>query len=131
MLRPVTGGSVRDDEEREGDFLREAASVVAGLAPEDRLEGCLVLPLRLSAAVAGCGVDLHTACSLLVGLRTVLITVAGIDGAHEPTPLVVGDRRQAILTLASYLDGLFGRCCSHLGVDADDLLDRILVDLAA
>ena len=93
------------------DFRREVGDVIARLATGDRAEGCLTPALLLSASLRRCGLhgDLHEACDELLVLRRALLQTAPLDAAHEPVPLVVGDRRQALLTLAAYLDDLLER----------------------
>jgi hypothetical protein len=90
-------------------FLREAAVGVADLVGEDLIPGNLTLPLCVSTWMATWGVDLDHACALMLELRSALLAVSGLDQASEPVPLMGGDRRNAIITLAVYLHGLVER----------------------
>ena len=93
------------------DFRRLAGDVIAQLLPVDRQEGCLTPALLLSASLRRCGLDrdLDVACDELLVLRKGLLATSPLDGAHEPVPLVVGDRSQALLNLTSYIDDLLDR----------------------
>lgn len=91
------------------EFLREAALGVAGIIPEDLDPGNLTIPLGVSAWIVRSDVDLAEACDALLELRGAFLTVSGLDRRSEPVPLLGGDRRTSVLTLAVYLDGLLDR----------------------
>jgi hypothetical protein len=91
------------------EFLREAALGVAGIIPEDLDPGNLTIPLGVSAWIVRSDVDLAEACDALLELRGAFLSVSGLDRASEPVPLLGGDRRTSVLTLAVYLDGLLDR----------------------
>ena len=110
--------------------LRAAASVIRDLVPEDRVDGCLTLPLVLSAWVRRHDLDLDDACDALVELRRAVIATATLDAACEPVPLVVGDRRRAVLTLAGYLDDLVDRAARAGGTDRGAVIESAFAVLA-
>lgn len=110
-------------------FLRSAARAIAGLTPEDRSQGCLTLPLLMSASIASSGVDLHQACDGMLVLRDSILQASAVDPASEPIPLVVGDRRQAVLSLAVYVDGLVSRAARAVAAARDDVVERALAAL--
>jgi hypothetical protein len=94
------------------DFRRAAGDVIAQLLPADRRDGSLTPALLLSASLRRCGLDhdLDLACEELLVLRSGLLAASpAVDAAHEPVPLVVGDRRLALLNLTAYLDDLLER----------------------
>lgn len=94
------------------DFRRAAGAVIAQLIPADRREGSLTPALLLSASLRRCGLDrdLDLACEELLDLRKGLLAASpALDAAHEPVPLVVGDRRHALASLTTYLDDLLER----------------------
>ena len=96
-------------ESAQRSFLREAAHGVAGILPEDLELGILTVPLGVSTWMARSDVDLSQACDLLLELRSAFLSVSGLDQRTEPVPLLGGDRRTSVLTLAVYLDGLVER----------------------
>jgi hypothetical protein len=108
------------------EFLRTAARAIAGLVPEDRSQGCLTLPLLMSASIASSGVDLYQACDRLLALRDSILQASSVDPASEPIPLVVGDRRQAVLSLAVYVDGLVSRAARAVAAARADIVERAL-----
>jgi hypothetical protein len=107
------------------DFRRDVGDVIARLASADRAEGCLTPALLLSASLRRCGLDrdLEEACDELLVLRRALLQTAPLDAAHEPVPLVVGDRRQALLTLATYLDDLLDRAARAGGCRREEVVE--------
>jgi hypothetical protein len=111
------------------EFLRSAARAIAGLLPEDRSQGCLTLPLLMSASIASSGVDLRQACDGMLALRSSILAASAVDPAGEPTPLVVGDRRQAVLSLAVYLDGLVSRAARAVAGARHEVVERALAIL--
>jgi hypothetical protein len=110
-------------------FLREAAVGVADLVGEDMSPGNLTLPLCVSTWVARSDVDLDHACALMLALRSALLAVSGLDRASEPVPLMGGDRRNAIVTLAVYLHGLVERGARLAATSRLELADAALSHL--
>jgi hypothetical protein len=90
-------------------FLREAAFGVAAIIEEDLDPGILTLPLGVSTWIVRSDIDLAEACDAMLRLRAAFLTVSGLDQRSEPVPLMGGDRRTSVLTLAVYLDGLVER----------------------
>jgi hypothetical protein len=93
----------------ERSFLREAALGVAGIIPEDLDPGNLTIPLGVSTWIVRSDVDLARRATPCWRLRDAFLTVSGLDRRSEPVPLLGGDRRTSVLTLAVYLDGLVDR----------------------
>lgn len=112
-------------------FLRDAARGVAAIIPEDLDHGNLTLPLGVSAWIVRSDVDLAEACEALLELRSAFLAVSGLDRDSEPVPLLGGDRRTSVLTLAVYLDGLLGRAARRTGVTRTELAEAALELLAA
>jgi hypothetical protein len=109
--------------------LRAAACAIRDIVPDDRREGCLTLPLVLSSWLRLHRLDLDDACDALVELRHGVVATAGLDAASEPVPLVVGDRRRAVVSLATYLDGLVERAAWAGGTDREAVLESALAAL--
>jgi hypothetical protein len=107
-------------------FLREAAIGVAGIIPEDLDPGNLTIPLGVSAWIVRGDVDLDQACEAMMGLRTAFLTVSGLDQRSEPVPLLGGDPRTSVLTLAVYLDGLLDRGTRLAGITRTELAEAAL-----
>ena len=115
----------------EVDFVREAAHAIAALTPDDRAPDCLTLPLVVSASMRRGRVDLDQACVGMLALRDGLLATSGVDKSVEPVPLVVGDRRRALLSLAAYLDGLVGRAARAASIGRREVVDRALILIAS
>ena len=79
--------------------------------------------------MARSAIGLDRACDVLLHLRAALLAVSALDQRSEPVPLVAGDRRQAVLTLAVYLDGLVGRACRLAGTTREELAEAALAHL--
>jgi hypothetical protein len=105
----------------EGRFLHEAALGVADMLPEDLEAGNLTIPFCVSIWIRRSDIDLSGACEALLQLRSALVEVSGLDRRSEPVPLLAGDRRNAILGLAVYLDGLVERGARQSGTTRQDL----------
>lgn len=105
-------------------FLRAAGDVLAGVLPADRGAGSLTSTLCISASLRLAGLDreLDTACRALLDLRRGVLEVGVLDAAHEPVPLVVGDRRRAVLGLFGYLDDLVDRAARAAGLPRGDVV---------
>jgi hypothetical protein len=114
-------------------FARAAGDVIGGLAADDRRDGCLTLPLLVSAALHDSGLDrdLDQACRSLLALREAVLATASIESGCEPVPLVAGERRHALLHLTSYLDDLVERAARAGGCRRGDAVAAALAWLAA
>jgi hypothetical protein len=119
-------------EMEEEAFARAAGETIAGLAPLDRREGSLTLALLLSACLRRCGLDsrLDRACAALMRLRASLLRTSELDAMSEPVPLVVGDRRHAVLSLSVYLDELVERASLSGGLGRTAVVGAALAQLA-
>jgi hypothetical protein len=123
----VRGAQARANPEAvQGAFLREAALGVAGIIPEDLDPGNLTLPLGVSAWIVRSDVDLAQACQAMLALRSAFVRVSGLDQVSEPVPLLGGDRRTSVLTLAVYLDGLMDRGARLAGCSRTELAEAAL-----
>jgi hypothetical protein len=127
----VRGAQARAPEQTvERSFLREAALGVAGIIPEDRDPGNLTVPLGVSTWIVKSEIDLAQACEAMLALRTAFLDVSGLDRRSEPVPLLGGDRKTSVLTLAVYLDGLVDRGARMAGTTRTELAEAAL-DLLA
>ncbi|MGH9016978.1 MAG: hypothetical protein ACRDY1_04435 [Acidimicrobiales bacterium] len=113
-------------DEIQRSFLREAAHGVAGIVPEDLDPGILTLPLGVSAWIVRSDIDLADACEALLALRGAFLAASGLDRRSEPVPLLGGDRRTTVLTLAVYLNGLVERGSRTAGTTRTELADAAL-----
>jgi hypothetical protein len=114
-------------------FVRAAGEAIGRLGAADRHDGCLTLPLLVSAALRDCGLDrdLDQACRSLLALRDAVLASGALQAACEPVPLVVCERRQALLHLTSYLDDLVDRAARAGGCRRGDVAAAALAWLAA
>ncbi len=122
----MRGAQARARPQVHGAFLREAALGVAGIIPEDLDPGNLTIPLGLSAWIVRNDVDLTDACAALLALRSAFLRVSGLDQRSEPVPLLGGDRRTSLLTLAVYLDGVLDRGSRRAGMTRTELAEAAL-----
>jgi hypothetical protein len=104
---------------------------LACLEPEDLLEGNLTLPLGISAWLRRSGADLTDAVQAMLDIRDALVEVGGLDPRTEPVPLLAGDARTAVLSLAIYLDGLVRRSAAAIGLPRPAVIERVLERLGA
>ena len=107
-------------------FLREAARGVAGIDPDDVDPGNLTIPLEVSRWIVNGDVDLAEACEAMLALRSAFLRVSGLDRPSEPVPLLGGDRRASVLTMAFYLDGLMDRGARSAGTTRAALAEAAL-----
>jgi hypothetical protein len=110
----------------ERSFLREAALGVAGIVPEDLDQGNLTVPLGVSTWIVRSDIDLDQACHALLRLRDAFLAVSGLDRRSEPVPLLGGDRRTSVLTLAVYLDGLVDRGARRARITRHEVAEAAL-----
>ena len=106
--------------------MREAALGVAGIDPEDLETESLALPLGVSVWLSRSDIGVGHACDVLGRLRGAVLEVSGLDRRREPVPLVGGDPRHSIVTLAVYLDGLVGRAARAAGRSRRELAEAAL-----
>jgi hypothetical protein len=119
-------------EVEEEAFARAAGETIAGLAAVDRRDGYLTLALLVSACLRRCGLDssLDRACAGLMRLRASLLRTSELDAMSEPVPLLVGDRRHAVLSLTVYLDELVERASMSGGRGRTAVVGAALAHLA-
>jgi hypothetical protein len=123
----VRGAEARTPEESAPRaFLREAALGVAEIDPEDLDPGNLTIPLGVSTWIVKGDVDLGQACEAMLALRSAFLRVSGLDQASEPVPLLGGDRKVSVLTMAVYLDGLMDRGTRLAGTSRTELAEAAL-----
>ena len=103
---------------------------MAGIIPEDLDPGNLTVPLGVSTWMVRSDIDLAQACEAMLALRTAFLAVSGLDQRSEPVPLLGGDRKTSVLTLAVYLDGLVDRGARMAGTTRTELAEAAL-DLLA
>ena len=87
-------------------FAREAMLGLADLEPEDLSPGNLTVPLGLSLWMRRGRIRVETARDAMLQLRAALLEVSGLDERTEPVPLLVADPVAAVISLATYMDGL-------------------------
>jgi hypothetical protein len=123
----VRGAEARAPEESvPRAFLREAAFGVAGIGPEDLDPGNLTIPLEVSRWLVRGDVDLAQACEAMLALRSAFLRASGLDRSSEPVPLLGGDRKGSVLTMAFYLDGLMDRGARLAGTTRAALAEAAL-----
>ncbi len=115
----------------EEPFTPLMARGLACLEPEDLLEGNLTLALGISAWLRRSGADLTDAVQAMLDIRDALVEVGGLDARTEPVPLLAGEARTAVLSLAIYLDGLVRRSAAVSGVSRSAVVERALERLGA
>ena len=93
-------------------FARDVVRGLAALPPTERRDRELLFLLHLSTWIAQARIDLPTACQTLIGVREALIRAGGMDGRREPVPLVVGDLRVAVASVAVYVGDLIDRAAA-------------------
>lgn len=109
--------------DRSFEFSWLAARGLVRLPLDDVGGDALSLPLCLSLWLRRSGADLAGALHGLLGLRSTLLEVSGLDAASEPVPLTGGDERRSLLNLSIYLHHLIGRAAAAAGIDPVDLVD--------
>jgi len=96
------------------------------LSEEGQAAGPLSLPFGLSAWMMRYGVGVSDTVDAVLGLRSALLEVSGLDSSSEPVPLRVADPVTFVLNLAVYLDGLVSRAARALGVTRGEAADAAL-----
>jgi len=111
------------------DFAPVAARGIAVLAPEDLTRGNLTLELGLSLWMHRSGTGLAGVRAGLLGVRAALLEASGLEQATEPVPLLAGEPRTAVLSLAIYLDGLVERAARRAGLSRTEMVEAALACL--
>jgi len=104
---------------------------LASLDPDDLTDGNLTLQLDMSTWLRRSGLDLTEAVQAMLDVRDALVDVGRLDARTEPVPLLAGDARTAVLSLAIYLDGLVRRAAGAVGVSRRSVVEQALERLAA
>ncbi|MHB1584708.1 MAG: hypothetical protein ACYCU7_09385 [Acidimicrobiales bacterium] len=112
-------------------FAPLVARGLASLDPDDLAEGNLTLQLDLSTWLRRSGLDLTDAVQAMLDVRDALVDVGRLDARTEPVPLLAGDARTAVLSLAIYLDGLVRRAAGAAGLSRRSVVEQALDQLAA
>jgi hypothetical protein len=132
-VRTRDGFSMRPAEEG-GDgphnFARMAGLGLVGFEPEDISDGNLSLPCALGAWLRFAGATLSGACAGLLELRDALVITSGLDARSEPVPLLAGDPRTALISLATYTIGLIHRSAATSGRSATSSVQEALSTLS-
>jgi hypothetical protein len=79
----------------------------------DRSDPRLTLRLLASAALAFTKLDDDQACAAVLALRQAIVDAGSINPRTEPVPLVLRDRRSALVNLIDYLDDLLDRVATE------------------
>jgi hypothetical protein len=112
-------------------FAPLVARGLASLEPDDLADGNLTLELDMSTWLRRSGLDLTDAVQAMLDVRDALVDVGGLDARSEPVPLLAGDARTAVLSLAIYLDGLVRRAAGGAGLSRRSVVEQALDRLAA
>lgn len=99
---------------------------LAGLVRDDLVEGNLTVLFALSAWLCIVGIGTVPASSSLLALHRPLIEASGLDRGSEPVPLLAGDSRVALASLAIYLHGLIERSATHAHTSAATIVEKAL-----
>ncbi len=108
------------------EFAPIAARGIAGLTPHDLTRGNLTMELGLSLWMHRTGTDLRGVRDELISVRGALLEASGLDGKIEPIPLLAGDLRTGVLSLAIYLDGLITRAAEQARTDRAAIVEAAL-----
>jgi hypothetical protein len=82
------------------------------LDEDDLAEGNLTLELGLTLWMTRAGSDLPGVRRALFALRQALLDASPLDEETEPVPLMAGDQRTAVLSLAVYTCDLLARAAA-------------------
>jgi hypothetical protein len=82
---------------------------LVALGPLNVRRDNLSLELGLSLWMRQCGITVEDASDVILGLRNILIEVAGFDQSREPTPFVGRSPELDLVNLTGYLGGLLLR----------------------
>jgi hypothetical protein len=99
----------------------------------DRSDPRLTLHLLASAALAFNKLDDDQACTAVLALREAIVSAGDVNPHTEPVPLVLRDRRSALVNLLDYLDDLLERVAARAGDPSGGrtmLLGRAIILLA-
>jgi hypothetical protein len=107
-LREVSHPALHASPDESG-FLDDVARALWSEFRDAREDADLTVRLLVGASLRRRCVGHETACRALMALRRAIIDSSELDAASEPVPLVVGDRRQGLINLVGYLEGLLAR----------------------
>jgi hypothetical protein len=99
---------------------------LAVLEAEDLTRGNLTLELGLSLWMRRTDSDLFGVRDALLEVRRALLEAAGMDRVSEPIPLLAGDDRTAVLSLAVYIKGLVVRAASAADTSRREIVEAAL-----
>lgn len=108
------------------EFAYEAALGLAEFTSEDLAAGNLTLVFALSAWLRTSRIGVVHACSSLLALRVALLEVSGLEKASEPIPLLAGDPKSSLTTLAFCVHGLVHRAVAHTERTAEVLVEEAI-----
>jgi hypothetical protein len=132
----VEGGSVIDDSSQAHEvpldlaMLRDVALGLVSLTENPAPTDSLVVPLGLSLWMRRHDASLSDMTAGMLSLRAAIVEAAGLDGATEPVPLPVSDRRVMVLNLAAYLADLVTRAARASGDSRLDVTGMALARIA-
>ncbi len=133
-LTLVPGGAAASEAEEDGApeslVVAEVAAVLAGATDEVLAASPLTLPLALSVCMQRHDAGTEGLISAMQSLRRAVLAVSGLDAGSEPVPLVAGDPKAAVLSLADYLRDLLSRAARVCAAAPDDVASAAAARLA-
>lgn len=115
-----------EDRDAARAFVRQSGLGLAGYDACDLVAGNLTLIFALSAWIRSSGIGTLPACSSLLSLRVAILEVSGLDPRSEPTPLLTGDARCALISLSIYMHGLICRASAHSHCSRAEIVEAAL-----
>jgi hypothetical protein len=126
MVRRHDGRATAEELRDPFTFGAAVGRALARLDAEDRAPGSLTLPLGLSLWMRRGRLDIDQAVDALLDLRQSLVQAAGLDPTEEPVPLLFGDPRTSLLSLARYLDDLVARAAHAAATTRSEVVEQAL-----
>jgi hypothetical protein len=99
-------------------------TMMRGLVEYGPFDTELSLELGLSLWLHASATSVDDARSALIGLRSLIIEVSGLDPKTEPFPLIGRSAQSDLILLAAYLGALVSRAASFCGSDAEAIVEQ-------
>lgn len=125
MPRPAAGAI-----EPHLDLSTLLARGLVSLDEEDLAHGNMTLELGVTLWMSRAGANLGAVRRTLLDLRWALLSSSDLDEVSEPIPMMAGDERTAILSLAVYLHGLLQRAARSVTATPAWMAEEALAALA-
>lgn len=109
------------------DLATLLARGLVSLDADDLGESNLTLELGLTLWMSRTGAGAAAVRSSLMNLRSALLRSSDLDETTEPVPLLAGDERTTVLSLAVYVHHLLQRAAASIRVSPADAADEALV----